>query len=40
MYPDNPKEDTYYDELADRYETGKDEELEELKYEYECGEWD
>ena len=39
MYPDSPKEDAYYDELADEYETGTDKELEELKCEYECGEW-
>lgn len=32
--------DRYYDELADEYEEGTDEELEELKYEYEAGEWD
>jgi hypothetical protein len=40
MYPDSPGEDAYYDELADEYETGTDEELEELKYEYEAGDWD
>lgn len=40
MYPDSPGEDAYYDELADEYEEGTDEEEEELKYEYEAGEWD
>lgn len=40
MYPDNPGEDAYYDELADEYETGTDEKLEELKYECRAGEWD
>ncbi|EEI25460.1 hypothetical protein [Lentilactobacillus hilgardii] len=40
MYPDSPKEDAYYDELADRYEEGINEEQEELKYEYQAGEWD
>lgn len=40
MYPDDPGEDEYYDRQADEYATDEDEELEEMKYEYECGEWD
>ena len=40
MYPDDPSEDEYYDRQANDYEEGTDEELEEMKYEYEAGEWD
>lgn len=40
MYPDNPSVDRYYDDLEREHEKETDEELEELKYEHQAGEWD